>query len=261
MAVLILTFLIHFFGTAVLSVRLVGVRTGKMAASYAVYNIIFLAMRFLTTFQAPLLTHTVETSILNRTGPDYWLFINLCIVSFSGSILGGLFIPTLHRFMHDAVEKAYKNNSLVRLFKSVFSLSIYCKFYRSLTIPKASNFNQLREFKKMPVNIIIMNVVIGSLTTISVLSCLYAGYLEPDLRTTSLSLNGVIIGLSTILVMILVEPHLGITADKVVNGEYSEVYFRKYLFFVVLARITGTGMAIALLIPLAYIVVFLARLL
>jgi hypothetical protein len=112
----------------------------------------------------------------------------------------------------------------------------------------------------MPKKIILLNVVITSLTTISVLACLYAGYINPDLRTTSLSLNGFIVGVSTVLFLLVIEPHLGITADKVINGLYSEVYFRRYLTFVVIARILGTGLSFLFLIPLAHLVVLLAKL-
>jgi hypothetical protein len=257
--VLILTFFIHFFSTAVLSVRLVGIRTSKMAASYAVYNIIFLTVRFLTTFQAPLLVKTIEKSILMGRGPDNWLFFKLYAVSLTGSMIGGLFIPTLHRAMYQTVEKVYQKNSLIRVILKSFTFQALKQFQQSLSVPSASNISRLHRLHDMPKKIILMNVIITALTTISVLSCLYAGYINPDLRTTSLSLNGFIVGFSTILFMIVVEPHLGITADKVINGLYSEVYFRRYLTYVVIARILGTGLSFLLLIPLAHLVVFLAK--
>lgn len=258
--VLLLTFFIHFFSTAVLSVRLVGIRTSKMAASYAVYNVIFLTVRFLTTFQAPLLVKTIEKSILNGQGPDNWLFFKLCLVSLLGSITGGLFIPTLQRVMYNTVEKVYEHNSLVKvLFQSIRPNALK-QFVKAFSLPSISNISRLNRLHDMPKSIILMNIIIASLTTISVLSCLYAGYLNPDLRTTSLSLNGFIVGFSTILFMIVVEPHLGITADKVINGLHSKIYFRRYLIFVVIARIIGTGLSFLLLIPLAHLVVFLAKL-
>lgn len=257
--VLILTFFIHFFGTAVLSVRLVGIRTKKMAASYAVYNIILVVVRFLNTLQAPLLAKTVENSILKDQTPDKWLFFKLCLAALMGSIVGGLFIPTLQRFMYFAVEKVYQNNSLIKLIIQSFSYKTFKRFTESTTVPKVSNLNRLNRINDMPKNIILMNVIVSSITTISVLSCLYAGYINPDLRTTSLSLNGFIVGLSTVILIIVVEPHLGITADKVINGVYSDIYFRRYLIFVVIARILGTGLSIFFLVPFAHFVVFLAK--
>ncbi len=258
--VLILTFFIHFFSTAVLSVRLVGIRTKKMAASYAVYNIILVIVRFMNTFQAPLLAKTVENSILKGLEPDNWLFFNLCLVALAGSITGGLFIPTLQRFMYNAVEKVYRQNSLVKILIQSFSYKTFRKFMRAAVLPSISNLNRLNRISDMPKTMILMNVLVTAVTTISVLSCLYAGYINPDLRTTSLSLNGFLVGLSTVILVIVVEPHLGITADKVINGIYSHIDFRRYLIFVVIARILGTGLSIFFLIPFAHFVVFLAKL-
>ncbi|MBA4853047.1 lipid II flippase family protein [Emticicia sp. BO119] len=258
--VLLLTFFIHFFSIAVLSVRLVGIRTSKMAASYAVYNIIFLAVRFLNTFQAPLLAKSIEKSILNGQGPDNWLFFKLCLVSLIGSISGALFIPTLQRTMYQTVEKVYQKNSLIRVIVKSFTFDSLRHFLQSFSVPRLSNISRLNRISDIPKRILLMNVIITSLTTISVLSCLYAGYINPDLRTTSLSLNGFIVGFSTVLSMIIVEPNLGITADKVINGLYSETYFRRYLTFVVIARIIGTGLSLLFILPLAHLVVFLAKL-
>ena len=162
--------------------------------------------------------------------------------------------------MSRMVEKVYQKNSLIRVIFQSFGVNTLKQFLRSFSLPKISNISRLNRIHDMPRKIILMNVIISSVTTISVLSCLYAGYINPDLRTTSLSLNGFIVGFSTILHMIVVEPHLGITADKVINGLYSEIYFRRYMTFVVIARILGTSLSFLFLIPLAHLVVFLAKL-
>ena len=257
--VLLLTFLLHFVSTIALSVRIVGIRTGKMAASYAVYNIIFLVARFVSTFQAPLLAKHVESSILSGAKPDNLLFFELCFVSFLGSILGAFFIPTIQRFMYKAVEKAYQQSSVLKVIVQSIHIKTLRHIKETLTVPSQANIIRLRQISDMPITMIVLNVIVSSFITVSVLSCLYAGYLEPNLRSTSLSLNGFIVGLSTIITMIVVEPHIGITADKVINGEFSEVYFRRYIIFVVLARIVGTGLSYFMLIPLAHLVVWLAK--
>lgn len=258
--VLLLTFLMHFFGSAVLSARLVGVRTGKMAASYSIYNLVFLAIRFLNTFQAPLLAKTVEKSILNGESPDNWLFFNLCMASFLGSIFGGIFIPTIQRFMYEAVEKVYRNNSILKLLIQSFSFKTITRFKSAVALPGYANINRLNRINDLPKGVILMNVIVAAVSTISVIACLYAGYLNPDLRTTCLSLSGVILGFSTVVAMIVVEPHISIIADKVIEGLYSEVYFRRYLIWVVLARAIGTGLSFLLLMPMAHLVVFIAKL-
>lgn len=257
--VLLLTFSLHLINTVALSARLVGIRTGKMAASYAVYNILFLSARFAYTLQAPLLAKTVEESILTGKGPDNALFINVCLVAFAGSLTGMFVIPTVQRMMFRAVERAYQKNSVVHVLWKALSFRTIGHIRSSLRIPSRTNLLQLTRVNDMPLGIIVINAVVSALLTVSVLSCLYAGYLNPDLRSTSLSLNGFIVGLSTILFMIVVEPHIGIIADKVIQGEYSDAYFRRYLLFVIIARSLGTALGIFLLVPLAHVVVFLAK--
>src|SRR4051794_17297206 len=61
--VLILTFIIYIISTLAYSVRIVGVRTGRIAISFAVFNVIALISRTANTIQGPLLAKTVEISI------------------------------------------------------------------------------------------------------------------------------------------------------------------------------------------------------
>ena len=59
--VLVLNFIISLIGTLAYSVRLVGVRTGKIAVTFAVFNVLMLVSRTALTFQTPLLTKFVES--------------------------------------------------------------------------------------------------------------------------------------------------------------------------------------------------------
>lgn len=62
MIVLTLNFLISIIGTLAYSVRLVGVRTGKIAITYSVFSILTLISRTAGSFQMPLLTKFVENN-------------------------------------------------------------------------------------------------------------------------------------------------------------------------------------------------------
>ena len=53
--VLILTFLINLITTLSYSVRIVGIRTGRVAISFTLFNILVLVSRAANGFQAPLL--------------------------------------------------------------------------------------------------------------------------------------------------------------------------------------------------------------
>jgi uncharacterized membrane protein YeaQ/YmgE (transglycosylase-associated protein family) len=257
--VFFLTFFLHFFASLTLAVRIVGVRTKKMAASYALFNIIFFVSRIANTLQAPLVAGRIEKGILNGLQPDHFLFYGIVFSAFLGSLFGAFFIATMQRFMVTAVEKVYIKNSVLSILFQGISIRTFKTIVNSFTIPKRQTFLGLLNWDGISKKIIFYNMVISSLLTISVLSCLYAGHLNPNLRTTSLSLNGFIVGLSSLLFMLIVEPHIGIIADKVINKEMEEGFFRRYLALIVAARILGTFLSILLLKPLAWVVVFIAQ--
>jgi hypothetical protein len=110
----------------------------------------------------------------------------------------------------------------------------------------------------MRMGVILLNVFVCSFTTVSVLSCLFAGYLSPSLRTTALSMSGIANGLGTIGLMLFIEPYNSILTDKVIEGTISEAYFRRYLTLVILARCIGTIVGQFTFIPLAHFIAMLA---
>ncbi len=75
MIVLILTFVIYVISTLAYSVRVVGVRTGRIAISFAVFNVFALLSRTANTIQAPLLAKTIENSINLGNSEDYYMFL------------------------------------------------------------------------------------------------------------------------------------------------------------------------------------------
>ena len=71
--VLALTFLINLITTLSYSVRIVGIRTGRIAVSFALFNILVLVSRTANGFQAPLLASTIEKNINSGQVPTFWI--------------------------------------------------------------------------------------------------------------------------------------------------------------------------------------------
>ncbi len=256
--VLFLTFTINFIGIACLATRIVGIRTRKLASSSSLFNIILLISQFAGSFQAPLLTKFVETDILKGNGPSNDIFRLIIFSATIGSLIGGISIPTIQRFMERGVISLYKNNSVFMVVVKNLKFSTINHFRNSIKMPDKGNFFRLLNFKDMRMGVILLNVFVYSFTTVSVLSCLYAGYLNPSLRTTALSMSGIANGLGTIGLMLFIEPYNSILTDKVIEGSVSEAYFRRYLSLVVLARFFGTILGQFTFIPLAQLVTKLA---
>ena len=58
-----LTFIIHLIGTLAYSVRIAGTRTGRIAVSFALFNLLVLVSRTSNSFQTPLIAKRVEEDL------------------------------------------------------------------------------------------------------------------------------------------------------------------------------------------------------
>lgn len=119
--VFFLNFIISLIGTLAYSVRLVGVRTGKIAVSFALFNVLMLVSRTAVTFQVPLLTKYVERN------PDadnlFNIFTAAILISGAATVVGAFMIPTFQRLFSKAVRSFSVQRSVPRLLLHSFSRS------------------------------------------------------------------------------------------------------------------------------------------
>jgi len=258
--VLLLTFLINLITTLSYSVRIVGIRTGRIAVSFALFNILVLISRTANGFQAPLLASTIEKNIISGQGAnllDFRLIILSCTVA---TIIGGLLIPTFQRILSIAVDKFSVYKSVPKVLFHGFTKTGMTSIKENIVIPSSKNIKNISIAGDFPWKVFIMNVVSVAIITIGVLSALYAGYFNPEFRTTASSLSAIINGFATILMFVFIDPFLSVMTDEVVLGKTKESLFRKYIVYMVFARVIGTVIAQFMLVPAAKIISITARL-
>jgi Alternate to MurJ len=256
--VLILTFLINLITTLSYSVRIVGIRTGRIAISFALFNILVLVSRTANGFQAPLLAKTVENDIRQgvfNNADTFRLIILSCTLA---TIVGGLLIPTFQRVLSRAVLNFSTHKSMGKLLLHGFSKAGILYFRDNLTMPARENISQIQINHQFPWKIFILNIVAVAILTIGVLSAVYASYLNPEYRTTASNLSAFINGFATILMFAFIDPHLSALTDDVSLGYCSEVEFRKYIVYMTIARLIGTVLAQFLFIPGARLLAWVA---
>ncbi len=254
--VLVLNFIISLIGTLAYSVRLVGVRTGKIAVSFALFNVLMLISRTAVTFQVPILTKYVE----NTAGSSDLLgiFYYIIIVSGVAAIAGIFLIPTFQRLLHKAVLAFTVNRSIPKLLIHSFSKSGIRHMKDCVAVPVKENITSLN-YKKLPKRLMVFNLLTVAIITVGALAPIYAGNIEPDLRATCITLSSVINGFATIIMAIFIDPSLSIMTDDVIEGKTSEDDFRTCVVGMVVSKMLGTFAAIFLLIPATYVIVFIAR--
>jgi hypothetical protein len=255
-----LTFVIHLIGTLAYSVRIAGVRTRRIAVSFALFNILILVSRTSNTFQGPFLAKRIEDNI--NGGVTHGLLMDFRWLLLSASvatIMGAALIPTFQRAFSSAVCHFHVNRSVPRLLLHGFSKGGLVQFKDLMRLPAAANVTKLRAGRSISPGVVALNVVAVSLWTVGVFAALYAGYLEPRLRVTASTLSSVINGLATIMMFVFIDPQMSVMTDDVIEGKVSESQFRRAVVWLVGSRFFGTVAAQFILVPAAGVVAALAH--
>ncbi|MCW3462400.1 lipid II flippase Amj family protein [Chitinophaga nivalis] len=256
--VLALTLLINLIGTLAYAVRIVGVQTGRIAITFSLFNILILISRTANGFQAPLLAKTVEQNIKDHIFENTFVFQLIIFSCTLGTVLGAFLIPTFRRLFSRAVVHFSVHKSLPALFYLGFSGAGIQFVKESIKMPSAAHVKNLDFKSAFPWKIFSYNVLAVAITTIGVLSCVYAAYLNPEYRTTASNLSAVINGFATILMSLFIDPHISVLTDDVVLGKLSQSAFRRFIIYMVLARVVGTLLAQVLFLPCAKVIAVLA---
>jgi hypothetical protein len=259
-----LTFVIHLIGTLAYSVRIVGVRTRRIAVSFALFSILTLVSRTSNSFLSPFLAKRVESNLSPSAASTLLTDFNWLLASASlATLAGALLIPTFQRVFCRAVAHFHVHRSVPKLILHAFFKAGLSYVKDAASLPAAANLTGLRHGTGHGVSlgITLLNVGAVALWTVGVFASLYAGVLDPSVRVTSSTLSSIINGGSTILMAIFIDPHMSGMTDDVVEGRVSEGQFRKAIVWLVGSRLAGTVLAQALLLPSAILIVHVARLL
>jgi hypothetical protein len=253
--VLVFTFIIYIISTFAYSVRIVGVRTGKIAVAFAVFNVFALVSRMANGLQAPFLSKRIESNINNGSPEDLSYIFRLILLSATAAtILGALLMPTFIRLFTRSVEAFSFHRSVPRLIIHGFSKSGIEQFRRSIKAPESRNLKQIGDFRRIPKKIVLLNALAFSISTVGGLASLYAGSKYPELRTTCSVLSSVVNMFATLSMFIMVDPYISLMTDDVLKGSCSSAEFDRMIVFLVAGLICGTILAQALLVPLSELI-------
>lgn len=255
-----LTFVIHLIGTLAYAVRIAGVRTRRIAVSFALFNILVLVSRTSNSFQGPFLAKRIEENIGHGVThgllADFrWLLLSASLATLVGAFL----IPTFQRIFSRAVLHFQVHRSIPRLLLHGFFKGGLSQLKNVASIPAVANVTQIGMGRGISPGVICLNVAAIALWTIGVFASLYAGYLNPELRVTSSTLSSVVNGAATIMMFVFIDPHMSVMTDDVIEGKVSDPQFRKAIVWLVGSRLAGTLLAQALLVPAAMAIVLVAK--
>jgi hypothetical protein len=255
-----LTFVIHLIGTLAYSVRIAGVRTRRIAVSFALFSILVLVSRTSNSFLGPFLAKRVESNLAGTVSTNLladfrWLLVASSLATIAGAVL----IPTFQRVFCRAVDHFQVHRSVPKLILHGFFKGGLSYVKDAATLPASGNVSGLRGKGGVSAKITLLNVGATALWTVGVFASLYAGALDPDVRVTSSTLSSIINGGATIMMAVFIDPHMSGMTDDVVEGRVSEPGFRQAIVWLVASRLAGTLLAQALLVPSALLITLVAR--
>lgn len=261
LVICLLTIGINLIGTLAYAARIAGVRTGRIAMSFALFNVLVLVSRTSNGFLGPFLAKRIETSIAAGTGEallgDFRLVLAFASVAV---MIGILLVPTGQRMFVRAIGYFWTHRSTGRLLLRTASPAGLRAARLSIAVPRLAQVRAIRRPRGVSWAVLGANCIAQALLTVGVLASLYAGYLNPEFRVTASQLSAVVNGFATILLFALIDPQLSVVTDDVAEGLIGEPLFRRTILWISFSRLAGTILAQALFLPAAYAIAVIARL-
>lgn len=260
LVICLLTAAINLIGTLAYAARIAGVRTRRIAMSFALFNILVLVSRTSNSFLGPFLAKRIEVGISQGGGEALLFDFHLVLASASLAVLVGiLLVPTGQRLFAAAIGHFQEHRSTTRMLLRTATPAGLSTLRRSLTPPSPRMIKELVKERGVGWGVLLANCLAQALITVGVVASLYAGFLNPEFRVTASQLSAVVNGFATILLFALIDPQLSVMTDDVVEGRVSEPLFRRTIVWISLSRLAGTLLAQVLFLPSAQAIAWVAN--
>lgn len=140
-----LTFVIHLIGTLAYAVRIAGVRTRRIAVSFALFNVLVLVSRTSNSLQGPFLAKRVDATLArhipNHLSSDFrWLLLSATVAT----LVGAVSVPTFQRLFSRAVLHFQAHRSIPELLLHVYAKGGLSYIRESVTAPAPQHLSDLR---------------------------------------------------------------------------------------------------------------------
>lgn len=238
--------------------RLAGVRTKKVATGLTLFNLFATSSRMLNLLYAPLMGALIDIS--RRLGDVAGFERDLRVIigaSTIGAILGGALTPTFAVLLERGILSFERRGSLV---SAILRLARPATFQSAVAEFRMPALRMLRYSPHaIPKTFLAWNVVVIAFWVAGPLSAFYAGVMDSKVTGTALLLSGLITGVATITLTLIVDPAAAYITDQTALGLRPEHDLKAMLLYLVLTAIAGTLLAQLLLHPAASLIVTVAR--
>lgn len=262
---------IHAIMTFAYAVRLAGVRTGRLAISLSLYNIIFLGASTANAIQVPVLAKLVEETIMIYDGdPGVYLAGLIADMRFTlagaavGTLLAALFLPSFVNVFVRAIMWFEETGSLPKLIKAGLNSQRLKALIESVQVPQWSAVKNMLSPQtiaglNIPKGFLLANIFITALHATGLQAAMLAGGVLPEFRTTASGLSSVVYGGATMGLALIVDPMAAMVTDQALRGDRSEEDVKQMVRYLVLTRLIGTVLSQFILVPGAHAIAWIAH--
>jgi hypothetical protein len=264
--VAVLIGLMAMIDTLALTIRTSGAITKRLATSLALFNLVIVFARLSNLIQAPIVGNMADKTVV----PDpviqdaliqglLWKIHVIILATTIGTALGALLSPTFMRIFVRLIEVFDKVKTLPRVMLYLLNPWRWLRLPHYVARPFTPRTRDyLKGLRRIPLDFIAFHVLVTAFYTVGVLSTIYAAALEPSLRATSVTLSGIVNGIATLLLFILVDPPAAMITDQCINGTRPVEDVKVMNTYLVIARFLGTILAQFLVVITAYWVMLAA---
>jgi len=237
--------------------RLAGVRAGRVATGLTLFNLFATFSRLLSLFYMPLIAALADRALDRRAPQEFEATVRIIILAATvGAVIGGLALPTAARLLERGIYSFERRGSVLgamsRLFVPQTAVSAIGEFrfptlswsYSPSALPKA---------------FLVWNVIVMGFWVTGPLSAYYAGVLLHSSMATAISLSGLINGVATVTLTLIVDPTAALITDQTAAGKRPIGDLKAMLVYLVVTTVIGTLLSQLLLDPAAAVIAHVAR--
>ncbi len=270
-ALLAVCFLIGFMAvvdTLALSIRTAGAITKRLAVALALFNLVVIFARISNLIQAPIVGNMVDKTVVSdpvlhqQLVEQLFLKLRIIIAATSvGTVVGALFTPSFVNMFSVMIKVFEEVRTLPRTAIALLKPSRLRELAGCLRKPFSPRLIlYFKLVKKLPPEFLIFQMLVTAFYTVGVLSTIYAAALAPELRATAVNLSGIVNGIATMLLFILVDPTAALITDQCITDIRPVEHAKSMNLYLVIFRFLGTILAQFIIILTAYFVLWAARL-
>jgi hypothetical protein len=238
--------------------RLAGVRAHRVATGLTLFNLFATFSRLLSLFYMPLIAALADRALERHDPAEFEGEIRVIITAATvGAIIGGLLLPTAARLLERGIHSFERRGSVVGAMVSVLVPKTAMSALGEFRVPRTKMLAYSP--KSLPKAFLVWNVVVMGFWVTGPLAAYYAGVLLHSSMATAISLSGLITGVATVTLTLIVDPTAALITDQAAAGKRPIEDLKAMLVYLVLTTVVGTLLSQLLLTPAAHVIASVAR--